>query len=192
MSTTIFAPPPKAPIRQLLGAKKSRFWDKWLQKCIFVPKVPGCTRSSSLHPLFMPTYSCRSHSCRLIHARPIHAWYDRFMPVPIHALDCSCPTWLIHARIDSCQHQSDSCPYWFMPRRPIHARSFSCQTFSCPLDLFMPVPIHAKAIFKSKESLTLANLIKPYLRSLAPNPAGASTHPFIKICWLVLCVPELS
>ena len=145
-----------------------------------------------LHPLFMPTYSCRSHSCRLIHARPIHAWYDRFMPVPIHALDCSCPTWLIHARIDSCQHQSDSCPYWFMPRRPIHARSFSCQTFSCPLDLFMPVPIHAKAIFKRKESLTLANLIKPYLRSLAPNPAGASTHPFIKICWLVLCIPEIS
>ena len=152
----------------------------------------GAWHVKKLHPLFMPTYSCRSHSCRLIHARPIHAWYDRFMPVPIHALDCSCPTWLIHARIDSCQHQSDSCPYWFMPRRPIHARSFSCQTFSCPLDLFMPVPIHAKAIFKRKESLTLANLIKPYLCSLAPNPAGASTHPFIKICWLVLCVPELS
>ena len=84
------------------------------------------------HPLFMPTYSCRTDSCRLIHADPY-----------------SCPVGLIHAR-------TYSCPHWFMPcktktciSRPFHAWFFSCQVNSCLLkDLFMPgflmpIPIHA-------------------------------------------------
>ena len=84
------------------------------------------------HPLFMPTYSCRTDSCRPIHALPIRARYDRFMPVPIHAKICSCPIRPIHAR-------AYSCPYRFMPckipkkyRWIIHARTYSCQ------ELFMP------------------------------------------------------
>ena len=56
------------------------------------------------HPLFMPTYSCRTDSCRPIHARPIRARSDRFMPIPIHARNYSCPMWLIHASTDSCPH----------------------------------------------------------------------------------------
>ena len=116
----------------------------------------------------MPTYSCRTDSCRPIHARPIRALYDRFMPVPIHAKNYSCPTWLIHASTYSCQDwfmpwkskkisMDYSCPYLFMPRTvhapddlfmpvPIHARMnpIHAHTHSCQEDSFMPVPIHAQ------------------------------------------------
>ena len=37
--------------------------------------------------------------------------------------------------------------------------------------------MHRVHIKKSLDYLTLANLTKPNLRSRAPNPAGASTHP---------------
>ena len=51
---------------------------------------------------------------------------------------------------------------------------------------------HTLASPRLLNSLTLPNLTKPNLRSRAPNPAGASTHLYMKVCWLVLCVPELS
>ena len=106
------------------------------------------------HPLFMPTYSCRTDSCRPIHARPIRARYDRFMPVPIHAKDFSCPLLLIHAGTYSCQdlfmpwkspkiYMDYSCPFHaqtcLCPTWPFHASSHSCphQPYSCPI-LFMP------------------------------------------------------
>ena len=92
-----------------------------------------------------------------IHARPIRARYDRFMPIPIHAQNCSCP----HMTY-SCQHRFMPASALFMPY-PFHAEydlfmpvPIHAWTIHAKNDLFMPIPIHARVvisrIFKRKKT----------------------------------------
>ena len=147
------------------------------------------------------------YSGRAIHVGPFHV-------DPIHVETDSCPIGLIHVR----PVRPFSCPTLFMFNMTDSCRPFSCRDrfmsvpihvrpYSCPKVPFHVWPDSCLTLFMSKywtlrnisiqkwhlkENLSLPNLTKPNIRSRAPNPAGASTHLFMKVCWLVLCVPELS